>query len=107
MDALFLKSPMSGILKISVCRIPIHGNVFIDWLYGYYLCTFMLRTCTDKMADPILLPIFAAHFAVFVRKQHITVNIGSKESCEKHDNHFSSGFDLGIIGTSSAFVKKR
>ena len=26
---------------------------------------------------------------------------------KKHDNHFSSGFALGIIGTSSAFVKKK
>ena len=44
---------MPGILKISFCRLPIPGNGFIDWLHGYYLCSFMLRTCTDKMADPI------------------------------------------------------
>ena len=44
---------MPGILKISVCRIPIPGNGFFDWLHGYYLCIFMLSTCTDKMADRI------------------------------------------------------
>ena len=55
---------MPCILKIRDCKVPIPGNVFIDWLQGYYLCTFMLRICTDKMADPILLPIFAANFTV-------------------------------------------
>ena len=57
---------MPRILKISVCRIPIPRNGFIDWLQGYHLCAFMVRTCTDKMADQILLPIFAGNFAVFV-----------------------------------------
>ena len=57
---------MPGILKISVCRIPIPWNGFIDWQHGYYLCAFMLRTCTDKIADPILLPNFAANFTVLV-----------------------------------------
>ena len=61
---------MPGILKISFCRIPTSRNGFIDWLHGYYLCIFMLRTCTDRMADPILLPIFASNFAVFVFIQH-------------------------------------
>ena len=44
-------------------------NGFIDWLHGYYLCGLMLHTCTHKMADLILLPLFADNFTVFVLKQ--------------------------------------
>ena len=107
------------ILKIHVCRILFPQNGFIDWLHGYYLCAFMLRTCTDKMGDPILLPIFAANFAFFVWKQHFLyliwkeihkmVNIGSKETWKKGmTSVFLPASIWGhIIGTSSAFVKKK
>ena len=33
-------------------------NGFIEWQHGYYLCAFMLRTCTDKMADAILVTTY-------------------------------------------------
>ena len=55
-----------------------------------HLCALLLHTCTDKMADPIILPISACNFAVYVLKKHFLyfngkeihkmVIIGSKES---------------------------
>ena len=56
-----------------------------------------------KMADMILLQIFALILAVFVWKQHFLffiwkkthkmVDIGSNERRKRHDNRFSPGFD--------------
>ena len=40
----------------------------------------MLRTCTDKMVDMILLPIFAGNFAVFVLKQLFLYILYEKKS---------------------------
>ena len=61
---------MQGNLKISVNRIPISRNGFIDWLPGYVVVVDIIlnnmRICTDNMAEPI----FVDNFAVFVLKQH-------------------------------------
>ena len=91
-------------------------NGFIDWLDGYYLCAFMLRTCTDKMAYPILLRIFAGNFAVFILKPDFilfekkytkwSILVQRRAGKCMTTVFFPASIWGPIIGTSSPFVKK-
>ena len=61
----------------------------------------MLHTCTDKMADRILLPVFAGNFAVFVVKQHFLYLFGKKlvqrRAGEMHDTVFLPASDWSLV----------
>ena len=76
-----------------------------------------MRNCTDKMADPILLPIFAANFTVLVWKQHFLyfiwkeihkmVNIGSRESWKKTWQPVFFWLGFGDYWDKFSFCKKK